>query len=90
MISTSIEFICFGELLDVSATNHAKVFLNQIELSILTGRTSKSSQITVLRKMGIVYFVNASGYPVVPRSSIENQPSPPPPQRWMPNLLKGN
>lgn len=46
-------------------------FLNTEELATLTGRKLKSHQIEALRMMGIAFFVNAIGRPVVARSAIE-------------------
>ncbi len=47
------------------------MFLTKVELVTLTGRALKSLQTEQLRRMGISFFVNASGRPVVPRSAIE-------------------
>lgn len=47
------------------------MFLTREELAVLTGRKLKSLQIQQLHKMGIPYFVNACGLPVVARSVIE-------------------
>jgi hypothetical protein len=42
------------------------MFLNQEELATLTGRKMKSKQIEALRRMGLLFHVNAVGKPVVP------------------------
>lgn len=47
------------------------IFLDQSDVAILTGKKLKSQQVDVLRRMGIVFYVNASGHPVVPRSAID-------------------
>ncbi|MBI5786590.1 MAG: DUF4224 domain-containing protein [Rhodocyclales bacterium] len=66
-------------------------FLNADEIRTLTGRVQKARQIESLRKMGILFFVNALGNPVVPRASIEGnhgvttggeKPNP----AWEPNV----
>lgn len=48
-------------------------FLQANDLAILTGRKVKSKQIEALRKMGIKFFVNACGKPVVPVAAIEGR-----------------
>jgi len=42
-------------------------FLDSDELQALTGRRIKSKQIQALRAMGVPFFVNAMGKPVVSR-----------------------
>ncbi len=66
------------------------IFLEQSDVAILTGKKLKSQQIDVLRKMGIAFYVNASGRPVVPISavsrenkSIEQQDKP-----WVPSVIR--
>lgn len=46
-------------------------FLSDAGLVRLTGRRQKSQQIAQLRKMGVTFFINASGHPVVSRSVID-------------------
>jgi hypothetical protein len=65
-------------------------FLDQTELSTLTGRKAKSLQIITLRKMGIPYFVNANGHPIVTRSAIENKKEQLPPKKWTSNILRSS
>jgi hypothetical protein len=52
------------------------MFLNRDEIATLTGRKSKGHQIHTLRKMGIPFFVNACGQPVVTRIAVEGRPHP--------------
>lgn len=47
------------------------MFLEPAEISTLTGRKFKSLQIDALRRMGIPFFVNATGHPVVARAAID-------------------
>lgn len=47
------------------------MFLNHDEIAMLTGRKIKRLQIQQLLKMNIPHFVNACGFPVVPKSVIE-------------------
>jgi hypothetical protein len=65
-------------------------FLNHEELTELTGRSFKSLQIKQLRKMGIAFNVNATGHPVVARSTIEARVAPPVMLKaaWVPRVLK--
>lgn len=50
------------------------IFLNSDEVVTLTGRKNKGHQISALRKMGIPFFVNACGKPVVTRVAVEGRP----------------
>lgn len=47
------------------------MFLEPEEVRILTGRAHKAKQIAQLRKMGIPFFLNAAGHPIVSRAAIE-------------------
>ncbi len=60
-------------------------FLDREEIAFLTGRKTKSHQIDALRRMGITFFINAKGHPVVARAAIEGKPDLTPPKRtWAP------
>ena len=48
-------------------------FLDDEALVKLTGRRRKSLQIDQLRRMGIAFYVNAHGDPVVARAYIEGK-----------------
>lgn len=64
-------------------------FLSQEEIRELTGRAHKALQISALSKMGVPFFVNATGRAVVARSAIEGRAAAPPPKKaWMPAVLK--
>jgi hypothetical protein len=54
----------------------SNMFLTQDELVALTGRKIKSKQIEVLRRMGLLFWVNACGKPVVPVTAIEGSKEP--------------
>lgn len=58
------------------------VFLDGAEVAELTGRKIKSKQIEALRKMGLPFFVNACGKPVVSRSAIEGKVQAPQTTTW--------
>jgi len=47
------------------------IFLDPDDVATLTGKKSKSGQITALRSMGIAFFVNPSGRPIVAKSTVE-------------------
>lgn len=66
------------------------MFLTKEELAILTGRKKKNLQLEQLRKMGVPFFVNAVGVPVVARVVIEGVPKAEPPLKvpWIPNVLR--
>lgn len=65
------------------------VFLDPSDVAILTGKKIKSCQIDELRRMGIAFFINSSGRPVVPKASIDgsNKPAEQPESTWVPNVL---
>jgi Domain of unknown function (DUF4224) len=52
-------------------------FLTCQDIAELTGRKVKSKQIEVLRKMGLPFWVNAVGKPVVPVAAIEGRKESP-------------
>ena len=64
----------------------SNMFLTQDELVALTGRKIKSKQIEVLRQMGLPFWVNACGKPVVPVTAIEGGKEPPTKPTWQPPL----
>jgi hypothetical protein len=64
-------------------------FLDNDEIATLTGRKIKSKQIQQLRTMGITFRINATGHPVVTRSTIEANKEPPQQRKWTPNVLRG-
>lgn len=57
-------------------------FLEPVEIAELTGRKIKSKQIEALRKMGIPFFVNACGKPVVTRTAVEGRKDSPQAKKW--------
>lgn len=67
----------------------AEMFLTKEELVTLTGRKLKGLQIEQLRKMGLPFFINAIGHPVVARVTIEGRPTetPAPKKKWRSNAL---
>ena len=70
----------------------SSTFLERDEVKELTGRTKVALQIAQLAKMGIPFFVNAVGRPVVTRSAIEGRGAPvaaPQKKAWVPKVLTG-
>lgn len=64
-------------------------FLDQDELCALTGRARRALQIQALKNMGIPFFVNGVGRPVVTRSAIEGKATAQPEKKgWTPRVLK--
>ena len=64
-------------------------FLTPDEIAELTGRRRVSHQIPALRMMGIPFWINAVGRPVVARTAIEAQTSRPVMERpWTPRPLR--
>lgn len=49
------------------------IFLTKEDVADLTGRKTKTKQIEQLRTMGVIFWINAHGVPVVPRSAIEGR-----------------
>jgi hypothetical protein len=48
-----------------------QLFLDKEDIVVLTGKAHKTKQIIQLRKMGIPFFVNASGNPIIAKIVIE-------------------
>jgi hypothetical protein len=60
------------------------MFLSSQDISELTGRKTKSKQIEALLRMGLPFWVNAIGRPVVTVTAIEGRREPPPEKGWSP------
>ncbi|RFP33116.1 DUF4224 domain-containing protein [Duganella sp. BJB476] len=66
-------------------------FLTPEEISVLSGRKSKSRQIEALRAMGVPFFINGIGHAVVARSAVEGGKSlapAAPKAKWVPKVLQ--
>jgi len=66
----------------------SNAFLDDAELVALTGRKMKSRQIIELRRMGLPFFVNATGHAVVARSVIDGKADIQPKKPWVPKVLR--
>lgn len=58
-------------------------FLTIDEVATLTGRRIKSKQVEQLRVMGIAFWVNAIGRPVVTVAAVEGRREAPPTKIWV-------
>lgn len=47
------------------------IFLDPEDVRVLTGKAQKAKQVQQLRKMGVPFFVNASGHPIVTCAAVE-------------------
>lgn len=52
------------------------MFLTDADLEKLTGRKQKSRQVAELRRLGVPFYVNASGHPVVACAVLEGGKQP--------------
>lgn len=65
------------------------MFLEPEEIAMLTGRKFKSRQIDALRRMGVAFFVNATGHAVVTRTAIEGKAKTTALKKeWVSNMMK--
>ncbi|MDN2707930.1 DUF4224 domain-containing protein [Janthinobacterium sp. SUN118] len=73
-------------------TNHItanSAFLSMDDICALTGRKMKTKQIEALRKMGLPFWVNAIGRPVVTVAAVEGRKEAPREKTWvMPRINK--
>lgn len=66
------------------------MFLTDDEIGTLTGRKVRKLQVEQLRAMGIPFYVNAVGRPVVVRSILEGKKErDQPKEKWQPRVLQG-
>lgn len=65
------------------------MFLTDEELATLTGFKQKSRQVARLREMGLPFWVNAAGQPVVAQATIEGRKPEPRRQEWAPAWAEG-
>lgn len=60
------------------------MFLSSLDITELTGRKTKSKQIEALLRMGLPFWVNAIGKPVVTLTALEGRRELPQEKAWMP------
>ncbi|MHB1666467.1 DUF4224 domain-containing protein [Thiomonas sp.] len=66
-------------------------FLTEEELVFLTARKRKTAQLESLRRMGVPFFVNGAGRPVVARSAVDGRSivmAEPLARTWVPRVLQ--
>lgn len=67
------------------------VFLDDDDIKTLTGFSIKKKQVEQLRKMGIPFFLNGCGKPVVARSAIDGGVNTGKSKTgWTPSILKSH
>ncbi|NHZ81857.1 DUF4224 domain-containing protein [Massilia sp. CCM 8695] len=67
-----------------------ETFLTKDALVTLTGRRRQSKQIEALRTMGLPFWVNAIGQPVVTVAAVEGRKEAPREKEWvMPRISHG-
>ncbi|WP_070281748.1 DUF4224 domain-containing protein [Janthinobacterium sp. MP5059B] len=70
-------------------TTANSTFLSMDDIYALTGRKMKTKQIEALRKMGLPFWVNAIGRPVVTVAAVEGRKEAPREKTWvMPRINK--
>jgi len=77
-----------GEQRSILAIGAAAMFLNPDEVALLTGFHRKGRQVEQLRRMGIAFYVNGCGRPVVARAAIEGSATGTSPRTWAPSVVK--
>lgn len=67
----------------------SETFLSREEIVELTGAKLKAGQIRVLQQNGLRHYLNAAGWPVVPRSALDGlPPAADREQTWVPNKAR--
>jgi hypothetical protein len=64
------------------------LFLAPDDVEILTGRKRARLQVEALRRMGIQFYTNALGSPVVPVTAITGGKVEQEPVKWRPAVVK--
>jgi Domain of unknown function (DUF4224) len=72
----------------IPAIGAAVMFLNPEEIALLTGLHRKGRQVEQLRRMGIIFYVNGCGRPVVARTAIGGSAAGASPRTWAPSVVK--
>ncbi len=82
----------FIEEVDGGKAKPIAAFLTADDIATLTGRKLKSLQVQALRKMGIPFFINAIGRPVVAGSTVEGKAPVIPQEKpaWVPPGMRRN
>ncbi len=69
-----------------------ETFLTREEVVYLTGRQVKTKQAEMLRRMGVPFFLNAGGRPIVTRVAVEGRGDALDVRKpgWNPRVLEGD
>jgi len=70
-----------------STKRQPPAFLDRDEIALLTGFQRKARQIEQLRRMGVAFFINGGGRPVVTRAAIEGRAEVVSPRTWSPSVI---
>jgi len=62
-------------------------FLTPEDLRVLTGKAQKAKQAEQLRRIGVPFFLNAAGIPVVTRAAVEGGGEKTARKPWTPKVL---
>ncbi|MDQ2822765.1 MAG: DUF4224 domain-containing protein [Pseudomonadota bacterium] len=66
-----------------SSTLHQSTFLTMEAVAMLTGRRRKSKQVEALRMMGLPFWVNPIGQPIVTVAAVEGRREPTREKEWV-------
>lgn len=89
-MSDAEEVARFVAVLESRKQKPLPAFLGPEDVVTLTGRKIKRLQVEALRQMGIPFFVNAIGRPVVARTAVEGKAAAAPQEKptWQPPGLR--
>lgn len=59
---------------------------SQGQVAEITGAHTKAGQLRVLRQAGLRHWLNAAGWPVVPRTAVDGLKDAPSAPGWQPRL----
>lgn len=79
----------FQSMGEIAILKNEFLFLHANEIECLAGKKHKKTQIEALRRMGIHFFVNGIGAPVVPRPQFFGKKTEVQ-TTWKPRVLEGN
>ncbi len=70
----------------MSRMSDEELFLTKEQLARLTGRKWRTKQVEQLRRMGLPFYINAGGEPIVTCAAVEGRPetNQPSRKRWQP------
>jgi hypothetical protein len=72
-----------GTTNNLSGTIEQSTFLSTEAVAMLTGRRRKSKQVEALRMMGLPFWVNPIGQPIVTVAAVEGRREPSREKEWV-------